>query len=91
MDTHILERGHLEMPLPGEERLRLWAVQDERVRSHRCGLCRVLVAHGEAARISRQQTRPANVPEFQEQHDDPLKANATAAVLESYFEPARYG
>ena len=73
------------MPLSGEERLRLGAVQDEGVRSDGSGLCRILVGHSKAAWISREEARPANIPKFQEEHDDTLEADATSAVLESYL------
>lgn len=56
-------------------------MQDQRVRGNVGGLGRVMATLDEAARIPREQTCPADVAEFEEQHDDTLKTDTSATML----------
>ena len=56
-------------------------MQYQRVRGNVCGLGRVMATLDEAARIPREETRPADIAEFEEQHDDTLKTDASATML----------
>lgn len=55
-------------------------MQDGRHRGGSAGLGEILAGLGEAARVARDETRPPDVAQLEEEEDDTLETNASTAM-----------